>query len=55
MSHPTRERRSRRAAALAAADIKCGVRSDSIRFSTHVYNDIDDATRAAAAIAPFQR
>ena len=43
------------AAALAAADIKCGVRSDSIRFSTHVYNDIDDATRAAAAIAPFQR
>lgn len=43
------------AAALAAADIKCGVRSDSIRFSTHVYNDIEDATRAAEVIAPFQQ
>jgi hypothetical protein len=40
--------------ALAAAGIKCGNRSDSIRFSTHVYNDIEDANRAAAAIAPFQ-
>ncbi len=42
------------AAALAAANVKCGVRSDSIRFSTHVYNDIEDATRAAAVIEPFQ-
>lgn len=41
------------AAALAAADVKCGVRAGSIRFSTHVYNDAEDASRAADAIAPF--
>lgn len=40
-------------AALADARIKAAVRGDNIRLSLHLWNDVADVERAAAAISPF--